>query len=190
VCRRLGHFAKNCPKKEKATKFLEQAQIHANKSPFSDVESLFLLDDDYSSQALVVMAYSTSEEDSNSDSYDASNPKIQTIYTSQPIIAPLTSPTPIAQVHILLETYSRPVLVIALFDTGAATTILQPKILPAEFWLPHNQMFCTANAETFLITQKSKPILIRIFQTLTIKHQVLGSLLTSRDLLIGFDLLH
>ena len=43
VCRRPGHFAKNCPKKEKAAKFLEQAQIHADDTPFFDVESLFQL---------------------------------------------------------------------------------------------------------------------------------------------------
>ena len=109
VCRRLDHFAKNCPKKEKVAKLLEEAQIHAEDTPFSDVESLFSLDDDYSLQALVVMVYFTSEEDSNSDSYDASNLEIQTIYTSQPIIASLTSPTLIAQVHILLKTYSRPI---------------------------------------------------------------------------------
>ena len=81
------------------------------------------------------MVYSILEEDSDSDSDDVSDPEIQTIYTSQPIIAPLTNPTPIAQVHILLETYSRLIPVIALFDTGAAATILHPKILPAEFWL-------------------------------------------------------
>ena len=51
-------------------------------------------------------------------------------------------------------------------------------------------MFSAANGETFLITLKSKPIFIRIFPTLTIRHQVLGSPLTGRDLLIGFDLLH
>ena len=90
-----------------------------------------MLDDDYSPQALVVIAYSTSEEDSNPDGDDES--EIQTIYTSQPIIAPLSSPTSIAQVHILLDTYSRPILVIALFDTGVAATILHPKILPVEF---------------------------------------------------------
>ena len=78
----------------------------------------------------------------------------------------------------------------ALFDTRAAATILHPRVLPQEFWLPHHQMFRAANGETFLITLKSKSILIRIFPTLTIKHQVLGSLLTGRDLLIGFDLLH
>ena len=79
------------------------------------------------------MAYSTSEEDTDLDNDEDSEPEIQTIYTSQPIIAPLTNPTPIAQVHILLDTYSRPIPVIALFDTGAAATILHPKILPAEF---------------------------------------------------------
>ena len=70
VCRWPGHFAKNCPKKEKAVKLLEQAQIHADDTPLSDVESLFSLDDDYSPQALVVMAYSTSEEDLDSDNED------------------------------------------------------------------------------------------------------------------------
>ena len=40
------------------------------------------------------MAYSTSEEDLDSDSSDASDLEIQTIYTSQPIIASLTSPLP------------------------------------------------------------------------------------------------
>ena len=149
MCRRLGHFAKNCPIKKKVAKLLEQAQIHANDTPFLDVESLFSLDDDYSPQTLVVMAYSTSEEDLDSDSDDASNPEIQTIQTSQPIIALLTNPTPIAQVHILLQTHSRPIPVIDLFDTGVTATILHPKILPAELQLPHNQMFCAANGETF-----------------------------------------
>ena len=96
------------------------------------------------------MAYSTSEDGSDID--NDSDPEIQKIYTSQLIIVPLTNPTPIAQVHILLDTYSRPVPVIALFDIGAVATILHPKILLAEFWLPHNQMFRVANGETFLIT--------------------------------------
>ena len=122
-------FARNCPKKEKAAKLLEQAQIHAQDIPFLDIESLFSLDDEYSPQALAVVAYSTSEVDSDPDSEYDSNPEIQTIYTSQPIIAPLTNPTPIAQVHLLLDTYSRPIPVIALFDTGAATTILHPRMV-------------------------------------------------------------
>ena len=186
VCRRPGHFAKNCPKNQKVAKLLEQAQIHADDTPFSDVESLFSLDDDYSPQALAVMAYSTLEEDSDPDNEDGSNPEIQTIYTSHPIISPLTNPTPIAQVHILLDTYSIHIPMITLFDIGAAATILHPKILPVEFWLPHNQKL--ANGETFLITLKSKPIFIRIFPTLAIKHQVVGSPLTGRDLLIGSSL--
>ena len=91
------------------------------------------MDDEYSPQALAVVAYSTSEGDSEPNNEYDSDPEIQTIYSSQPIIAPLTNPTPIAQVHLLLDTYSRPIPVIALFDTGATTTILHPRILPQEF---------------------------------------------------------
>ena len=94
--RKPVHFAKNCPTKEKATKLLEQVQIPVKDTPFSNVESLFSLDDEYSFQALVVMEYSTIEEDSNSLSSDISNLEIQTIYTSQPIVTPLTGPTAIA----------------------------------------------------------------------------------------------
>ena len=130
------------------------------------------MDDEYSPQASAVVAYSTSKEGSELDSEYDSDPEIQTIYTSQPIIAPLTNLTPIAQVHFLLDTYSRPIPVIALFNTRAAATILHPKILLQEFWLLHHQMFKAVNGETFLITLKSKSILIRIFPTLTIKHQV------------------
>ena len=105
------------------------------------------MDDEYSPQALAVVAYSTSEGDSDPDSEYDSDPEIQTMYTSQPIIAPLTNPTPIAQVHLLLDTYSRPIPVIALFDTRAAATILHPRILPQEFWLPYHQMFRAANGD-------------------------------------------
>ena len=65
VCRKPRHFAKNCSKREKAAKLLKQARIHVEDTPFSDVESLYSLDDEYSPQALVVMGYSTTEEDSN-----------------------------------------------------------------------------------------------------------------------------
>ena len=61
VCRRPGHFTRNCPKNEKAAKLLEQAQIHAEDIPFSDIESLFSLDDEYSPQVLAVVTYSTLE---------------------------------------------------------------------------------------------------------------------------------
>ena len=144
-------FQKNHPKREKAAKLLEQAQIHAEDTPFYDVESLYSLDDEYPPQALVVMGYSTTEEDSDSKSM-ASDPEIQAIYTSQPALVSLGSPIPIAQVHILLDLYSRPSLIIAIFDTGTAATIIHPKILPEEFRLPHYQMFHAANGEIFPIT--------------------------------------
>ena len=73
------------------------------------------------------MAYSTLEEDSDPDNDDDSELEIKTIYTSQPIIAPLTNPTSIAQVHILLDTYSRPIPVIALFWYKSSSNNLQSK---------------------------------------------------------------
>ena len=78
------------------------------------------------------MGYSTIEEDSDSKSV-ASDPEIQDICTSQPTLVSLASPIPIAQVHILLDSYSKPTLVIALFNTRVAIIIIHPKILPEEF---------------------------------------------------------
>ena len=63
VCRKPSHFAKNYSRKEKAAELLEQVQIYVEGIPFSNVESLFSFDNDYSPQALVVMAYFTSKED-------------------------------------------------------------------------------------------------------------------------------
>ena len=82
MCRKSSHFAKNFPKEEKVAKLLEQAHIHAEDTPFSDLESLYLLDDEYSPQALMVIAYSTMENDLDSSNVDASDLEIQTIYTS------------------------------------------------------------------------------------------------------------
>ena len=112
ICRKPRHFAKNCPKRDKAAKLLEHAQIHVEDTPLSNVESLCLLDDEYSPQALVVMGYSTTKEDPDSESVTL-NPEIQAIYTSQPTLISLVSPIPIAQVHVLLDSYSRSTPVIA-----------------------------------------------------------------------------
>ena len=95
ICREPGHFAKNCPKREKVVKLLEQAQIHAKDTPFSDVESLYSLDDEYSPQALMVMGCYTTKENSDSESV-ASDPEIQAIYTSQPTLVSLASPIHVA----------------------------------------------------------------------------------------------
>ena len=78
------------------------------------------------------MGYSTIEEDSDLESV-ASDPEIQTIYTSQPALVSLANPIPIAQVHILLDSYSRPTPIIALFDIEVAATIIHTKILREEF---------------------------------------------------------
>ena len=82
MCRKSSHFAKNFPKEVKVAKLLEQAHIHAEDTPFSNLESLYLLDDEYSPQALMVIAYSTTEKNLDSSSSNALDLEIQTIYTS------------------------------------------------------------------------------------------------------------
>ena len=94
VCRELGHFAK-ISQREKVAKLLKQAQIHAKDTPFSDVESLYSLNDEYSPQALMVMGCYTTKEDSDSESV-ASDLEIQAIYTSQPTLVSLASLIPVA----------------------------------------------------------------------------------------------
>lgn len=79
---------------------------------------------------------------------------------------------------------------IAFFVAGAAASIVNPKLLPSSHWKPFSQQFRAANDAHFEIDQVSRPILIQLFPTLTIQHQVLGSSFSGKDLIIGFDLLH
>ncbi|KAH1032088.1 hypothetical protein J1N35_044262 [Gossypium stocksii] len=52
-----------------------------------------------------------------------------------------TIPVPQVLVKIYLDKYSKPVTVIAFFDTGAAATIMNPDVLPLEWWKPHTTFF-------------------------------------------------
>lgn len=57
---------------------------------------------------------------------------------------------------------------------------------PPSYW---QSCFPAANGETFVITLISKPISIRLFPDYAIKHQVYGSDLPGKDLLLGFGVL-
>ncbi|KAK9265782.1 hypothetical protein L1049_001707 [Liquidambar formosana] len=142
---------------------------------------------DYSPEAFIAIGYSPSAFDID-ESDDALN--IQTLLPIEPLEILPSHPIPIAQVQIVLEPYAQPISVIALFNTSASAIIMNLKVLSPHFWLPHHQMFHAVNKETFLIDKISKHILIRVFPHLVLKHQVLGSSLTGKELLIGFDLFH
>lgn len=95
-----------------------------------------------------------------------------------------------AEVSLLLESkYDRPIKVMALIDTGASSTILNPDVLPEEYWIPHVQWFTAADGNDFCTKIISRPIRIQIFPNLSLQHQFLGSHKPGKDLVIGWDLL-
>ncbi|KAF3486183.1 hypothetical protein F2Q69_00055305 [Brassica cretica] len=80
-----------------------------------------------------------------------------------------------------------PVHAIAFIDTGAHTTIINPKILSPSMWLPHQQEFRVANSGSLTIKLKSKPIKIELFPGCHIITEVLGSAAPGKDLILGWD---
>ncbi|KAK2645547.1 hypothetical protein Ddye_020742 [Dipteronia dyeriana] len=52
---------------------------------------------------------------------------------------------PQVQVQILIEKYSKPIPTIAYFDTGAQSTMMNPKVLPPEAWKEENNEFLAAD---------------------------------------------
>lgn len=186
ICKKKGQFARNCPRKARSAHLLQQAQKFID-SEFSDVESQFSLEDSYSPDSLLALPYySSSEEESEAELLD---PPAQ--YNTD-LIAPahLVQPTPTARISICPAPFARPILVIAYFDTGAAATIINLHLLPDSHWKSTKLTFRAVNGDLFQITKISKPITIQIFPNLKIQHQVLGCKVTSKDLLVGFNILH
>ena len=83
-------------------------------NPDDEVESLFSLTDEITPDTIATMA----DESSDDEIYE--------LYQAQPTIPP-SHPIPLAPVTILTSTYAKPIKAIALFDTGAHRTILNPK---------------------------------------------------------------
>ncbi|KAK9025605.1 hypothetical protein V6N11_038466 [Hibiscus sabdariffa] len=87
-----------------------------------------------------------------------------------------------------LGKYDKPTEVIAFIDTGAATTIMNPEILPAKWWKPHTMIFSTTSNSKFVTHLISKPITIQFFPGCSVRTTVLGSQLPGKDLVVGFDI--
>ncbi|KAL2541643.1 Reverse transcriptase domain-containing protein [Abeliophyllum distichum] len=85
--------------------------------------------------------------------------------------------------------YDRPNIVVGLFDTGAAYSILNPTVLPSSMWKSHRQIFQVANNEYFSTEIISKPVTIQFFPNCSISHKLLGSSIPGKDIVIGFDII-
>ncbi|KAD4179647.1 hypothetical protein E3N88_28238 [Mikania micrantha] len=168
----------------------------------SDLESLYSLDDERGNHALCTIGYSESESSDTEDSYtsdsettteklDQSNSYDLPVFMAKTLSKPPESPPiPIAKVHLITNTYAKPLPVIAFFDTRSTASFLNHDVLPEEYWKPHSQYFQAANGETFVVDKINTPVYIRLFPKCTIKHKFLGLSSHGKDLWIGFDLLH
>ena len=145
VCKKKGYFTRNCP-----NQLIEHLQSSKLLSESDDVESFFSEQEDYDEQTTFVLA----------ETEDHSNPEnvfvIQTMQQIQKVQSVI--PIPSIKIQLLPEKFDKPVPIIGFVDTGAQTSMLNPSILPSQFWEKHTEYFKAANGELFhrsLITKKT-----------------------------------
>ncbi|KAK8993223.1 hypothetical protein V6N11_033326 [Hibiscus sabdariffa] len=151
------------------------------------VESIFSIDDEPNDNSL--FAIQSLEDNHKESDSEWSSKGIFMLQNQISPLAPIASviPAPHISVSIYLSKYNKPIEVIAFMDTGATKTIMNPDILPSEWWKPHTRIFSTASNEEFATHLISKPITIQFFPGCAVRTTVLGSRLPGKDLVIGFD---
>ncbi|KAH9792729.1 hypothetical protein KPL71_004251 [Citrus sinensis] len=125
------------------------------------------------------------------NSSDSDSDQSQVIFHEQPLSLDTTVPIPSIKLQILPSKFQSPIPAIGLIDTGAQRSMLNPHILPSEYWTQSEEHFKAVNGKLFttsLITKK--PIGIQIFPNCVIWTKVIGSTLPNKDILLGFDILH
>ncbi|KAH9734715.1 hypothetical protein KPL71_017473 [Citrus sinensis] len=125
------------------------------------------------------------------NSSDSDSDQSQVIFHQQLLSLDTTVPIPSIKLQILPSKFQRPIPAIGLIDTGAQRSMLNPHILPSEYWIQFEEHFKAVNGKLFttsLITKK--PIGIQIFPNCVIWTKVIGSTLPNKDILLGFDILH
>ncbi|KAH9752199.1 hypothetical protein KPL71_014610 [Citrus sinensis] len=111
----------------------------------TDVESNFSEQSEQDDQTAFIITESSDSED------------ISVISTVQNVNHVSTIPRPSLKMSILLSKFHKPVLVIGFLDTRADTSMVDPSVLPSDYWEPHSKLFRAVNGETFkttLITKK------------------------------------
>ncbi|KAH9716884.1 hypothetical protein KPL71_021620 [Citrus sinensis] len=125
------------------------------------------------------------------NSSDSDSDQSQVIFHQQSLSLDTTVPIPSIKLQILPSKFQRPIPAIGLIDTGAQRSMLNPHILPSEYWTQSQEHFKAVNGKLFttsLITKK--PIGIQIFPNCVIWTKVIGSTLPNKDILLGFDILY
>ncbi|KAH9697867.1 hypothetical protein KPL71_023791 [Citrus sinensis] len=183
ICKRKCHYAKDCPnKREKSIRLVEHLQATTDYSPAKDELELYFSEQDEPNDETVFALQNSSDSDSDQS---------QVIFHQQLLSLDTTVHIPSIKLQILPSKFHRPIPAIGLIDTGAQRSMLNPHILPSEYWTQFEEHFKAVNGKlftTFLITKK--PIGIQIFPNCVIWTKVIGSTLPNKDILLGFDILH
>ncbi|KAH9734774.1 hypothetical protein KPL71_017497 [Citrus sinensis] len=183
ICKRKGHYAKDCPnKREKSIRLVEHLQATTDYSPAKDELEFYFSEQDEPNDETVFALQNSSDSDSDQS---------QVIFHQQSLSLDTTVPIPSIKLQILPSKFQRPIPAIGLIDTGAQRSMLNPHILPSEYWTQSEEHFKAVNGKLFttsLITKK--PIGIQIFPNCVIWTKVIGSTLPNKDILLGFDILH
>ncbi|KAH9697746.1 hypothetical protein KPL71_023735 [Citrus sinensis] len=183
ICKRKGHYAKDCPnKREKSIRLVEHLQATTDYSPAKDELEFYFSEQDEPNDETVFALQNSSDSDSDQS---------QVIFHQQLPSLDTTVPIPSIKLQILPSKFQRPIPAIGLIDTGAQRSMLNPHILPSEYWTQSEEHFKAVNGKLFttsLITKK--PIGIQIFPNCVIWTKVIGSTLPNKDILLGFDILH
>ncbi|KAH9792680.1 hypothetical protein KPL71_004228 [Citrus sinensis] len=149
ICKRKGHYAKDCPnKREKSIRLVEHLQATTDYSPAKDELEFYFSEQDEPNDETVFALQNSS--DSNSD-------QSQVIFHQQLLSLDTTIPIPSIKLQILPSKFQRPIPAIGLINTGAQRSMLNPHILPSEYWTQSEEHFKAVNGKLFttsLITKK------------------------------------
>ena len=141
ICKKHGHFARNCPKKStKVVRLIQHLQQSSMLSDNEDVESNFSKQFEKDDHTAFILAESTNSE----------TDEICVISTIQEVNQIQSKSTgPYVKISIIPSKFHKPVLVIGFLDTSAQRSMLNPHILPLDYWENHTEYFRAANGKVF-----------------------------------------
>ncbi|RDX80470.1 hypothetical protein CR513_38977, partial [Mucuna pruriens] len=169
ICGKKGHYSRNCPNKaEKATKLISSLKLDDEESS-ADEETVFALKE------------SEDEDQSEPESIPIFSVKNMDTITISP-------PLPCIEVQLLPSKFHKPINVIAFIDIGAQKIMMNPEILPEEFWKKEVCHFVAANRKIFKTELITKELVgIKFFPDCIVWTRVIRSKLPDQDILIGMD---
>ncbi|KAK2640900.1 hypothetical protein Ddye_022663 [Dipteronia dyeriana] len=147
-------------------KLIQQLRQVADEIPFdADIESIFSEQEDVN-QLTSFMIQDSDDSSTLSESTDYTD----TVSPSEAYQATSSDSTgPRVQVQVLTIKYSKPVPIIVYFDTRAHSSMMNPKVLPAETWKEERNEFLAADGKIFVTNLISKhKIGIQFFPSFTL----------------------